>query len=149
MGGQPSASEAHSPPPNLHHQNPAGPFQLGTATKLESPSGGAGGHAHPESDHAHREQLSSSFGRVLPSSLELGLKATVEQRPVDGKLELASLAKGEERAAAASTSAGGPASSSGNSAGRLDQIECTLDNKDMWHRFHPLDTEMIITKQGR
>lgn len=32
---------------------------------------------------------------------------------------------------------------------RLAPIECHLDNLDLWLRFHPLDTEMIITKQGR
>lgn len=32
---------------------------------------------------------------------------------------------------------------------RLAHFQCRLDNEDMWHRFHPLDTEMIITKQGR
>lgn len=32
---------------------------------------------------------------------------------------------------------------------RLSPFECHLDNLDLWHRFHPLDTEMIITKQGR
>lgn len=32
---------------------------------------------------------------------------------------------------------------------RLAPFECHLDNLDLWHRFHPLDTEMIITKQGR
>lgn len=42
--------------------------------------------------------------------------------------------------------AGSPASRAAN---RLSQFECALDNKDIWHRFHPLDTEMIITKQGR
>lgn len=32
---------------------------------------------------------------------------------------------------------------------RLAPFRCHLDNLDLWHRFHPLDTEMIITKQGR
>lgn len=32
---------------------------------------------------------------------------------------------------------------------RLAPFQCHLDNLDLWHRFHPLDTEMIITKQGR
>ena len=32
---------------------------------------------------------------------------------------------------------------------RLAPFKCQLDNLDLWHRFHPLDTEMIITKQGR
>ena len=31
----------------------------------------------------------------------------------------------------------------------LSPFECHLDNLELWHRFHPLDTEMIITKQGR
>uniref|UniRef100_A0A6G1S9V6 T-box transcription factor TBX20 n=1 Tax=Aceria tosichella TaxID=561515 RepID=A0A6G1S9V6_9ACAR len=36
-----------------------------------------------------------------------------------------------------------------NSTGHLDQVECVLDNKDMWDKFHSLNTEMIITKTGR
>lgn len=35
------------------------------------------------------------------------------------------------------------------STGRLNQVECVLDNKDMWDKFHSLNTEMIITKTGR
>lgn len=32
---------------------------------------------------------------------------------------------------------------------KLAPFQCQLDNLELWHRFHPLDTEMIITKQGR
>lgn len=32
---------------------------------------------------------------------------------------------------------------------RLAPFECHLDNLELWHRFDQLDTEMIITKQGR
>lgn len=32
---------------------------------------------------------------------------------------------------------------------RLAPFECQLDNLELWHRFHALETEMIITKQGR
>lgn len=32
---------------------------------------------------------------------------------------------------------------------KLTPFECHLDNLDLWHKFNPLDTEMIITKQGR
>lgn len=38
---------------------------------------------------------------------------------------------------------------SSNASSRLSQVECQLDNKDMWDKFHSLNTEMIITKTGR
>lgn len=51
-------------------------------------------------------------------------------------------------AVAADPAAGGSASGkAGNN--RLSRVECTLDNKDMWDKFHSLNTEMIITKTGR
>lgn len=31
----------------------------------------------------------------------------------------------------------------------LDDIECHLETKDLWEKFHELGTEMIITKTGR
>ena len=31
----------------------------------------------------------------------------------------------------------------------LDDIECHLETKDLWLKFHSLGTEMIITKTGR
>ncbi len=31
----------------------------------------------------------------------------------------------------------------------LAQIQCRLESKDLWDRFHDLGTEMIITKSGR
>ncbi|CAG2117273.1 unnamed protein product, partial [Medioppia subpectinata] len=31
----------------------------------------------------------------------------------------------------------------------LERVECRLENKDLWDRFHELGTEMIITKTGR
>jgi T-box protein 20 len=31
----------------------------------------------------------------------------------------------------------------------LEDIECHLETKDLWQKFHNLGTEMIITKTGR
>lgn len=31
----------------------------------------------------------------------------------------------------------------------LNNIECHLETKDLWLKFHSLGTEMIITKTGR
>ena len=31
----------------------------------------------------------------------------------------------------------------------LSKVECRLDNKELWDKFHDLGTEMIITKTGR
>ena len=31
----------------------------------------------------------------------------------------------------------------------LRYVECTLETKDLWDKFHDLETEMIITKTGR
>lgn len=31
----------------------------------------------------------------------------------------------------------------------VQQVECHLENRDLWERFHDLGTEMIITKTGR
>ena len=31
----------------------------------------------------------------------------------------------------------------------LKHIECVLETKDLWDKFHDLETEMIITKTGR
>ena len=31
----------------------------------------------------------------------------------------------------------------------LERVDCRLENKDLWDRFHELGTEMIITKTGR
>ena len=31
----------------------------------------------------------------------------------------------------------------------LERVECHLENKDLWDKFHELGTEMIITKTGR
>ena len=41
-----------------------------------------------------------------------------------------------------------------SAAPRVDQrpdknIKVTLDNRDLWRKFHTLGTEMIITKSGR
>ena len=32
---------------------------------------------------------------------------------------------------------------------KLEDIECHLETKDLWEKFHELGTEMIITKTGR
>lgn len=42
-----------------------------------------------------------------------------------------------------------PAANCQQVAPELAPFECHLDNKEIWDRFHPLGTEMIITKQGR
>ena len=31
----------------------------------------------------------------------------------------------------------------------LRYVECLLETKDLWDKFHDLETEMIITKTGR
>jgi hypothetical protein len=31
----------------------------------------------------------------------------------------------------------------------LKHVECVLETKDLWEKFHDLETEMIITKTGR
>jgi hypothetical protein len=31
----------------------------------------------------------------------------------------------------------------------LRHVECVLETKDLWDKFHDLETEMIITKTGR
>ena len=31
----------------------------------------------------------------------------------------------------------------------LYEIDCTLETKELWNKFHELGTEMIITKSGR
>jgi len=31
----------------------------------------------------------------------------------------------------------------------LSGVQCQLDNKELWDKFHALGTEMIITKSGR
>ena len=31
----------------------------------------------------------------------------------------------------------------------LRNVECVLETKDLWEKFHDLETEMIITKTGR
>jgi hypothetical protein len=31
----------------------------------------------------------------------------------------------------------------------LERVDCRLENKELWDRFHELGTEMIITKTGR
>lgn len=31
----------------------------------------------------------------------------------------------------------------------LAEVECRLETKDLWDKFHELGTEMIITKTGR
>ena len=31
----------------------------------------------------------------------------------------------------------------------LKHVECVLETKDLWDKFHDLETEMIITKTGR
>ena len=48
---------------------------------------------------------------------------------------------------AASCGSGGGIGASGGDS--LSQVQCQLDNKDMWDKFHSLNTEMIITKTGR
>ena len=30
----------------------------------------------------------------------------------------------------------------------LKYVECVLETKDLWDKFHDLETEMIITKTG-
>lgn len=34
-------------------------------------------------------------------------------------------------------------------AGLLDNVQCMLEPRELWKRFHELGTEMIITKSGR
>ena len=36
-----------------------------------------------------------------------------------------------------------------SSCPELEGIECHLETKDLWDKFHSLGTEMIITKTGR
>lgn len=38
---------------------------------------------------------------------------------------------------------------SGHKNNECDNIRVTLQNKDMWAKFHSVGTEMIITKAGR
>jgi hypothetical protein len=38
---------------------------------------------------------------------------------------------------------------SDSSCPELEGIECHLETKDLWDKFHSLGTEMIITKTGR
>ncbi len=55
---------------------------------------------------------------------------------------------------ASSNSDSGPASpgtpaSTGSGSKELANIQCRLETKDLWDKFHELGTEMIITKTGR
>ena len=36
-----------------------------------------------------------------------------------------------------------------SSCPELESIECHLETKELWDKFHELGTEMIITKTGR
>ena len=38
---------------------------------------------------------------------------------------------------------------SGRRGADMATIQCRLDNKELWDKFHELGTEMIITKSGR
>ena len=31
----------------------------------------------------------------------------------------------------------------------LQDVQCTLETKELWEKFHELGTEMIVTKTGR
>jgi len=44
------------------------------------------------------------------------------------------------------TAASSAATSSG---GNMTDITCRLETKELWTKFHQLETEMIITKSGR
>ncbi len=49
------------------------------------------------------------------------------------------------------TGSSSPASptNSGSGCKELANVQCRLETKDLWDKFHELGTEMIITKTGR
>ena len=59
---------------------------------------------------------------------------------------------GGHAGAASAGSAVGPAATNNNSTASSNpdpNIKVTLENEDLWRRFHQIGTEMIITKMGR
>ena len=51
---------------------------------------------------------------------------------------------------AAASVSGGPTCNPTSTASNPDpSVKVTLENEDLWRRFHEIGTEMIITKMGR
>ena len=51
---------------------------------------------------------------------------------------------------AAASVGGGPTCNTSSAASNPDpSVKVTLENEDLWRRFHEIGTEMIITKMGR
>ena len=51
---------------------------------------------------------------------------------------------------AAASVGGGPTCNTTSAASNPDpSVKVTLENEDLWRRFHEIGTEMIITKMGR
>ena len=42
-----------------------------------------------------------------------------------------------------------PSTLGGEGCKELASVQCRLETKDLWDKFHDLGTEMIITKSGR
>lgn len=54
-----------------------------------------------------------------------------------------------ERSPTSSPELSSPGSNTGSGSRELASIQCRLETKDLWDKFHDLGTEMIITKSGR
>lgn len=107
-------------------------------------------------------KLPHDSGVVSPplSSVSSDLEETLSPSPRPGSSRPGS-ATGEERERDSPHSSGATSASRSShnpfaaalkprcNSEQLQRVECSLENKDLWDKFHDLGTEMIITKTGR
>lgn len=71
-------------------------------------------------------------------------KTTTAAENVDRGIKRGGTSRKEPRQVVATSSI-----SSSSSSRALAPAKCRLETKELWHKFHELGTEMIITKSGR
>jgi hypothetical protein len=105
---------------------------------------GGGGSSSGESgdeEEVDVEECSDGEGRLAEEGRQ-------EKNKVDDSGSEGSPASSRRRKGSASPAAAPPIPARCNCPELLG-VECRLETKDLWDKFHDLGTEMIITKTGR
>ena len=111
-----------------------------TANKFEVPNN------FPDVQVAARNPSSSSAGSAFHQATRDSAKILLSPGGADDQCTAGSVLPPGSRVLSSTSAVGNEASSRHS----LTQgIQCRLENKELWSKFHELGTEMIITKSGR
>lgn len=119
------------------------------------------GHHHhqppqPQSHHAHH--TSPHLAIVVdsprstcrsPSPAPSSSSSSKDVSPRDGKTHNSSLSSNSSTTSSSSNNPYAPLLKPKYNCDDLAKVDCHLENKELWDKFHELGTEMIITKTGR